>query len=141
LNTVDRNWRGDSTDSHDPLRVVGSNETVDTSLKTVTFDQRKLLSLSKDGLEYVDDQGNRCAIDFHACHENFKKQHVPERLWARVPNYVAVRDIEAKPAHITFATIPPTRFVFPMRDLTFHEFQELQLRLFREAGVMTFDMT
>jgi len=110
-------------------------------LKTVTLDKSKLLSVSKDSLEYVDDQGGRCAIDFHTCRENFKKQHVPERLWARVPNYVAVRDIEAKPPHITFATDPPTRFVFPMPDPNFHEFQELQFRLFREAGVMTFDMT
>jgi len=107
-------------------------------LKTVTFDKSRLLSVSEDGLEYVDDQGCRCAIDFHTCRENFKKQHGPERLWAGLPNYVAVRDIEAKPAHITFATNPPTRFVFPMTDPNFHE---LQFRLFREAGVMTFDMT
>jgi len=97
--------------------------------------------MSEDGLEYVDDQGCRCTIDFHTCRENFKKKHVPERLWARVSDYVAVRDIEAKPPHITFATNPPTRFVFPMPDPNFYEFQELQLRLFREAGVMTFDMT
>lgn len=110
-------------------------------MKTVTFDKSKLLSMSKDGLEYVDDQGCRCTIDFHNCRENFKKKHVPERLWARVSDYVAVRDIEAKPPHITFATNPPTRFVFQMPDSSFHDFQELQFRLFREAGVMTFDMT
>jgi len=28
-----------------------------------------------------------------------------------------------------------------MPDPNFHDFQELQFRLFREAGVMTFDMT
>jgi len=110
-------------------------------LKTVTFDKSKLLSMSKEGLEYVDDQGCRCTIDFHTCRENFKKKHVPERLWDRVSDYVTVRDIEAKPPHITFATNPPTRFVFQMPDPNFHDFQELQFRLFREAGVMTFDMT
>ena len=110
-------------------------------MKTVTFDKSKLLSMSKDGLEYVDDQGCRCTIDFHTCRENFKKKHVTERLWDSVSDYVAVRDIEARPPHITFATNPPTRFVFQMPDHNFHDFQELQFRLFREAAVRTFDMT
>jgi hypothetical protein len=123
-------------------------------LKTVTFDKSKLLGVSKDGLEYVDDQGCSCAIDFHSCRENFQKEmHVPERLWARDPNYVAVRDILAKPPHITLATNPPTRFVFPMpapsvqdpgkksSSLEPRDFYEFQMRLFKEAGVKTFDMT
>jgi len=63
---------------------------------------------------------------------------LPERLWARDPNYMAFRDIEAKPPHITLATSPPTRFVFPIPDPDFHEFQ---FRLFREAAVKIFDMT
>ena len=110
-------------------------------MKTVTFDRSKLLSVSKDGLEYVDDQGCRCAIDFHTCRENVRKQmHPPERPWDRDPNYVAVRDSEAKPPHITLSTNPPTRFVFPVPDPN-HEFEEFQFRLFREAGVKTFDMT
>jgi len=123
-------------------------------LKTVTFDKSKLLSVSKDGLEYVDDLGCRCAIDFHSCRENFQKEmHVPERLWARDPNYVAFRDIDVKPPHITFATSPPTRFLFPMpgpsvndpgrksSSLEHRDFYEFQMRLFNEAGVKTFDMT
>jgi len=110
-------------------------------LKTVTFDKSKLLSMSKEGLEYVDDQGCRCTIDFHTCRENFKKKHVPERLWARVSDYVAVRDIEAKPPHITFATNPPTRFVFQMPDPISMTSKSYNSAFFREAGVMTFDMT
>jgi hypothetical protein len=109
----------------------GSNVTEDTSLKTktVTFDKSKLLSVTKDGLEHVDDQGCRCAIDFRTCRENF-----PD------PNYVAYRDIDASPPHITFATNPPTRFVFP-KPRTDRGFLEFQMRLFYEAGVQTFDMT
>jgi hypothetical protein len=64
--------------------------------------------------------------------------HVPERVWARNPNYVAFRDIPAKPSHITLATTPPTRFVFPKPEPDFHEFD---LRLVTEVGVRTFDMT
>ena len=108
--------------------------------------------MSEDGLEYVDDQGCRCTIDFHTCRENFKKKHVPERLWARVSDYVAVRDIEAKPPHITLATNPPTRFLFPLPGPGLNDgarsaalepidFYEFDRRLFGEAGVRTFDVT
>lgn len=108
-------------------------------MKIVTFDKSKLLSVSKDGLEYLDDQGCRCTIDFDSCRDNFKKRfHPPERIWARDPNYVAVRNVVAKPPHITLTTDPPTRFVFAMPDPDFDEFQ---FRLFREAGVKTFDMS
>ena len=122
-------------------------------MKTVTFDESKLLSVCNDGLEYVDEEGCRCVIDFHSCRENFKRQmHPPERLWARDPNYVAVRDIEAKPPHITFATNPPTRFVFPIpgpsvkdpgrksSTLEPRDFYEFQMRLFNEAEVKTCDI-
>jgi len=97
--------------------------------KTVTFDKSKLLSVTKDGLEYLDDQGCRCVIDFHTCRENFPN-----------PDYVAFRDIEASPPHITFATNPPTRFVFPLPRSN-RDFLEFQMRLFNEARVQTFDMT
>jgi|KBSMisStandDraft_5_1062788.scaffolds.fasta_scaffold462962_2 hypothetical protein len=132
----------------------GRNLTKDTSLKTVTFDKSKLLDVSKDGLEYVDDQGCRYAIDFHTCRENVqRKLKMPERLWARDPNYVGFRDILAKPPHITLATDPPTRFVFPMpgpsvkdpgkksSQLEPSDFYEFEMRLFSDAGVKTFDMT
>ena len=111
-------------------------------MKTVTFDKNKLLNMSKAGLEYVDDQGCRCAIDFHTCRENFQKEtHLPEWLWANDPNYVGFRDIDAKPPYITLATNPPTRFVFPMSGPSVNDFHEFQMRLFKEARVKTFDRT
>ena len=97
--------------------------------KTVTFDQSKLLSVTKDGREYLDDRGCRCVIDFHTSRENFPN-----------PDYVAIRDIEASPPHITIATNPPTRFVFPLPRSN-RDFLEFQMRLFNEARVQTFDMT
>jgi hypothetical protein len=136
-----------------PLHSLGgSNVTEDTSLKTVTFDNKKLLNMSKDCLEYVDDQGARCAIDFHICRENFQKDSAGWR-GARNPKYVGVRDILAMPPHITLATDPPTRFVFPMpgpsvnftggesSSLEPPDFHEFQMRLYYEAGVRTVDMT
>lgn len=38
-------------------RTQAASVTEDTSLKSVTFDEAKLLAVSKDGLEYLDDQG------------------------------------------------------------------------------------
>ena len=122
-------------------------------MKTVTFDKSKLLSISKNGLEYVDDQGCRCAIDFHTCRENVQNTlKRAERLWARDPNYVGFRNILAKPPHITLATNPLTRFLFPMpgpsvqdpgnsSSLEPRDFYEFEMRLLNEAGVKTFDMT
>jgi len=123
-------------------------------LKTATFDKSKLLGVSKDGLEYLDDQGCRCAIDFQTCRENVQKRlKRPDQLWARDPNYVGFRDVLAKPPHITLATNPPTRFLFPVPEppvenpgrnsssLEPPDFDEFQTRLFFEAGVKTFDMT
>ena len=123
-------------------------------MKTVTFDSSKLLAVSKDGLEYVDDQGCRCTIDFHTCRENVRNRlKMPEWRWARDPDYVGFRDILGKPPHITLATNPPTRFLFPMpgpsvqdpgkrsSSLEPPDFDEFQVRLFNEAGVKTLDMT
>ena len=71
----------------------------------------------------------------------------------QMPNYVALRDIDATPPHVTFTTNPPIRFVFPMRGpsakdpgrrsstLEPRDFYGFQMRLFNEAGVKTFDMT
>jgi hypothetical protein len=121
-------------------------------LKTVTFDKSKLLSVSKDGLEYVDDQGCRCAIDFHTCRENVQKK-MPGWHGGRNPNYVGFRDILAKPPHVTLATNPATRFAFPTpgpsvedpdgksSSLEPRDFYEFQTRLFNEAGMHIFDMT
>jgi len=68
-------------------------------------------------------------------------------------DYVGFRDIEANPPHITLATNPPTRFVFPrpgpsvkvpgrkVASLEPRDFYDFQMRLFYEAGVKTLDMT
>ena len=121
-------------------------------MKTVTFDNNKLLSIGKDCLEYVDDQGARCTIDFHTCRDNFQKETGGWR-GARNPKYVGVRDISAEPPHITLATNPPTRFVFPIpgpsadlpggesSSLEPRDFHAFQMRLYHEAGVRTVDMT
>ena len=123
-------------------------------MKTVTFDKSKLLGVSKNGLEYVDDQGCRCSIDFHTCRENARDLlKMPGWLWARHPNYVGLRNILGRPPYITLVTNPPTRFLFPMPGPFFNDpgasspslepidFYEFDGRLFSKAGVPTFDVT
>jgi hypothetical protein len=123
-------------------------------LKTVTFDKSKLLVVSKNGLEYLDDAGCSCTVDFHTCRENaLDLLRMPALLWARHPNYVGLRNIEGEPPYITLATDPPTRFLFPMpgpsvkdpgkesSSLELRDFYEFDMLLHREAGVLTFDVT
>src|SRR5262245_985251 len=126
-------------------------------VKTVTYDKSRILSVSEDGLEYLDDDGCRCRVDFTVCCENVEKEMSSEG-WIRVGEsddvYVGFRDWGAKPPYITLATDPPTRFVFPMpgppvkvpgsqfvrrNPEDYREFRDFQIRLM-EAGVTTLDM-
>jgi hypothetical protein len=119
-------------------------------LKTVTFDAGRLLSVSSEGLEYVDDQGCRCTIEFRTCRENVQRELRSGR-WRPIASadsltrYIGFRDVEATPPHIILASNPPTRFVFPMAGPSFNvpacDFQQFQRRLFMEAGVKTVDVT
>ena len=119
-------------------------------MKTVTFDESKLLGVSRDGLEYLDDQGCRCAIDFHMCRENVQEELRSGR-WQPKPApdsltwHVGFRDVDGSPPNITLATNPPTRFIFPKpspsADFLRSDFQQFQVRLFEEAGVTTLDMS
>jgi hypothetical protein len=115
-------------------------------LKTVTFDANKLLAVDKIRLEYVDDQGCRCAIDFRSCRENLqKKLKMTEEFRTRHPDYVGFRDIAAHPPYITLASDPPTRFLFPVSapaaGFLRSDFDQFQARLRDEAGVDTLDMS
>jgi hypothetical protein len=123
-------------------------------LKTVTFAKSTVLGVSKNGFDYVDDQECSCSIDFHTCRENVRNQlKMPEWRWASDPDYVGFRDVLAKPPHITLATNPPTRFVFPSpgssaqdpgkesSSLVSDDFYKFQMHLFNQAGVKTLDMT
>jgi hypothetical protein len=109
-----------------------------------------------NGLEYVDDQGCRCFIDFSTCRANVRnKTKMPEWLWTKHPEYVGFRDIVAEPPHITLATNPPTRFLLPMPGASINDtgqrssssalepldFYEFERRLYNEAGVRRLDMS
>jgi hypothetical protein len=106
--------------------------------KRVAYVNAHILRLTRDGLEYLDDDGIACAVDFHACEENVQKE-LRGPGWIRVGEskdiYIGFRDFGDTPAHITLASDPPTRFEFP----DYRAFCEFQLRLM-QAGVTTLDM-
>ena len=129
----------------------------DMAMKHVAYDESKILRVTRDGLEYLDDQGITCTIDFHTCHENVQRE-VRSPGWVQVGEsqdiYVGFRDFSATPPHVTFASDPPTCFQFPVpkqavavpghtflrRDTAYLlDFRDFQRRLI-EAGVATLDM-
>jgi hypothetical protein len=114
--------------------------------KNVVYHNFTILRVTREILEYLDDQGTACSIDFHTCRENVEKE-LRGPGWIRVPEecvgpevlqdiYVGFRDSSAEPMHITLASDPPTRFQFA----NYRVFREFQRRL-REGGVTTLDMT
>jgi hypothetical protein len=110
----------------------------DMAMKHVAYHKATILSVTRDGLEYLDDQGVACTIDFHTCHENVQRE-VSRPGWMQVGQspdiYVGFRDFSTKPLQITLAGDPETRFQFA----DYRAFHDFQKRLI-EAGVTTIDM-
>lgn len=118
----------------------------------VKYDGARIQRLTREGLEYVDDDGATRFIDFSICHTNFMKE-VP-LSGTEGPRCVGFRDFAAKPPSISSLTDPPTRFEFPQpgsrrpvsgRKFVVHdpedyrEFHEFQGKLL-EVGVTTGDL-
>jgi hypothetical protein len=127
--------------------------------KHVAYDKSKILRVTRDGLEYLDDQGITCSIDFHTCHKNVQRE-VGSPGWIQVREsqdiYVGFRDSFAAPPYMMFASDPPTCFQFPMPKPAgavpgqaflrlapagfSSDFAQFMIRLI-EAGVTTLDMS
>jgi len=118
------------------LRSVGPSH--EAAIKTVAYNESTILSVTRDSLEYLDDQGLACAIEFHICDDNVQRE-VRSEGWIQVREsqdvYVGFRDFSSRPRHITLASVPRTRFQFE-DYVVFREFQERLI----EAGVTTLDM-
>ena len=130
----------------------------DSQPKIIAYEKSKILRVTKDGLEYSDEKGNKFFIDFSICHKNFERDgygRLKQVGGSEGRNYVGFRDFGVRPAIITFWTDPPTRFEFPLptelkmatggkflqRDPEdIGDFDEFHKQLY-EAGVMTLDMS
>ena len=126
--------------------------------KKIAYAKAKILRVDTGGLQYVDDEGTTCTIDFHVCHENVLKE-LRSPGWVQVKKsetiYVGFRDSTANPPQFTFPTDPETCFRYPLpkpavaapgekflrgnpEDL--RDFFEFEVRL-AQAGVRTLDMS
>jgi hypothetical protein len=82
---------------------------------------KEIIEITQDGIDYIDDDGNRQFISFEVCFQNNLKKvgkHIglrsPEqrrKLYERM-RYVGVRYTFEEPPSIQFYTEPPTRFEF-----------------------------
>ena len=108
------------------------------AIKNVAYHKCTILSVTRDRLEYLDEQGIPWTIDFYTCQKNVQKE-LRGPGWMQVQEsqnvYVGCRDFYTKPRYITLASDPPTCFQFAYRD----HFREFKRRLI-EAGVNTIDM-
>jgi hypothetical protein len=103
--------------------------------KLVTFDKGRILSVTQQGIEYRDDDGRDCLIDFDAC-----GGHSPHR-------HVGYRDCSPSPPFFEFWTEPRTRFVFraaaaevgPGLGDWYKDFRWLEEQLWK-AGWATIDL-
>jgi hypothetical protein len=129
------------TSGRTSLRLGGVNPNHAMAVKHVAYDKVKILRVTRDGLEYLDDQGITCTIDFHTCHECVQRE-LRRPGWVQVGEsqdiYVGFRDFSATPPLFTFGSDPQTRFEFPA-SADFRDFYELEVCLIK-AGVRTLDM-
>jgi len=134
--TTERTMRSSMATHEAALRSVGPSH--EAAIKTVAYNESTILSVTRDSLEYLDDQGLACAIEFHICDDNVQRE-VRSEGWIQVREsqdvYLGFRDFSSRPRHITLASVPRTRFQFEDYGV-FREFQERLI----EAGVTTLDM-
>src|SRR3954469_25336480 len=120
-------------------RIGLVNRSYDMAIKHVTYHKGTILRVTRDGLEYLDDQGVACTIHFHTCRENVQRE-LGRQGWMRVQEsediYVGFRVFSARLPQITLASDPETRFQFAGYGV-FRDFQERLM----EAGVTTLDMS
>jgi len=125
-------------------------------VKRIRFEGNKILSITSDGLVYLDDQEEKF-IDFKTCRRNWV-QYVNHSgdfkttgLSERDTTCVAWRDFFSKPPYIEFFTQPRTRFEFfapptfferllgrPARGWV-RDFIDMQLQI-GSAGWASFDL-
>ena len=119
---------------------------IDKGKKTTMQEKKAIKSVTKEGIEYVDELGNLQFIDFEVCYQNFlehkNEQQIPymtEELKRTntVWKCVGQRNICGNPPYIELFTDPLTRFEFDSPDQGFYE---LDYRI-RKTGWKTFDLT
>src|SRR5688572_11161498 len=101
-------------------------------------DSKQIISITKDGLSFLDDDGNEHWIDFAECYQNFLQE--THALSIERWKQVGVRNILTPPwaegPYIQFHTNPPIRFQFA----TEKDFYEVRQAV-ESGGWFTMDLS
>ena len=86
---------------------------------------KEITTITPDGVNYIDEEGNPQFIDFESCSQNYVKQMEKGRessfteedrsFWQR-GKFVGRRHTWSEPPNIAFYTEPRIYFEFPTRD-------------------------
>lgn len=79
-------------------------------MKRVTYRATTIVRVGRAGLDYVDDEGRECFVDFVWCRTEFDHQWGPGP--PESPTYVGFRDSAANPPYVDFLAEPLVRFEF-----------------------------
>lgn len=79
---------------------------------------KQVLTVTIDGLEYIDEDGKHQYIDFRVCNKSWIQNHVSDRdeISSFDRKCVGWRKVDAEPPYIEFFTEPPTRFEFSIDE-------------------------
>lgn len=82
-------------------------------MKTVTFGDKTVISVSSVGLRYLDNDGCNCFVDFDECHANYRRtERTQSHDRSDSLRCVGFRDSSAELSYMEFLTEPVTRFEF-----------------------------
>jgi hypothetical protein len=90
-------------------------------VKAVKYSETTIVRVDKEGMNYLDDDGNECFVDFRQCHASFQKGIRQEIESGNViqlsmqgsrPRYIGFRQLSSSPPYIEILADPPVRFQF-----------------------------
>jgi hypothetical protein len=105
----------------------------DISIKKVAYSKKRIASITKQGIDYIDESGEKFFIDFDICRKNWViyvregDEFGHKEITEAETTCVGWRNIIGHPPFIEFFTIPRTRFEFS---------QTLFDRIFRRRGLI-----
>jgi hypothetical protein len=117
-------------------------------MKKIRYNHRTV-NVTQEGIQYIDENGNRQIIDFETCRKNWveyvnnSEDFAVSNLSISETSCVAWRDITHKPPYIEFFTEPRIRFEFKFSLWCLspkQAFIRVQMKIV-ESGWTTYDLS